>query len=134
MNAHSFPRRFATVPDAVTALLLADDDFAERAALLLAAHADVAFQATAIMGTGDTSPMWGQHYVQTATEALCKAKRALVDAMNDLRLTVATERGLWSGVDPMDIDLVTTRKLIAEHARGRVPHGAVLRAAVGVPA
>jgi hypothetical protein len=125
MNAQTFPRRFHSVPDAVAALLLADDAFAERAAHLLAAYMDAAFHADAVLATGATSPMWGEHYTQAASDALAKAKRALVDAMDDMRLTVATERGLWNGVDPSDIDMVTTRKLIAEHAQGRVPYGRV---------
>ena len=126
MNVQTFPRRFAVIPDAVMALLMADDDFAKRATHLLAAYDDAAFHADAIMATGDTSPMWGQHYVQTATEALCTVKRALIDAMNDLRVTVAKEHGLWRG-DAGDLDMVTTRKLIAEHAQGRVTNVAALQ-------
>jgi len=113
MNA--LPRRFANVPDTVTALLLADDDFAQRAEHLLAAYMDASFHADAVMASGDTSPTWGRSKIDATSHAFAAVKRVIVDAMDDLRATVAAERGLCAD------DIITTRRLIAEHAKGRVP-------------
>ena len=110
-------RTMRPVDAAVAALVAADADFAERCARLLSAHWDASFQADVISGEDATSPMMGRLHLDRIADTLALAAAQIVEAMDDIRRTVATERGLWDGADPAAIDLITTRRLIAEHRR-----------------
>ena len=92
---------------AANVIVDADADFMRLGASCLKARADFVFHRDELEIVAGLA-LWYQ---------LTGAIAAIDDALGELRCSIATTRGLWDGIDPADIPMMTPREIVAAYRR-----------------